>query len=67
MRVSAILAVTTTLAAASACREPVAPSVTACDDDYRPAMCLDGEEVCATDDRGCRVCHCDEGDGSEID
>ncbi len=42
-----------------ACTDPVAPIVPACDDGYRPAMCLDGEEVCETDDRGCRVCSCE--------
>jgi hypothetical protein len=32
--------------------------VMSCEDDYRPASCLDGEEECETDDDGCRVCHC---------
>jgi hypothetical protein len=41
------------------CRDPVAPMVIDCDDGYRPAMCLDGEEVCETDDRGCRMCSCE--------
>lgn len=42
-----------------ACTDPVAPMVPACDDSYRPAMCMDGEEVCETDDRGCRMCTCE--------
>ncbi|MEZ4444324.1 MAG: hypothetical protein R3B72_34945 [Polyangiaceae bacterium] len=58
----ALLALGLGLLAASACTPPVAPSMVACEDDYRPAMCLDGEEVCETDDNGCRVCTCDTGD-----
>jgi hypothetical protein len=55
------LAVVALLVAASlvvGCRDPVAPEVPNCDDAYRPAMCLDSDEVCETDDRGCRVCTC---------
>jgi hypothetical protein len=48
-----------------ACRDPVAPAVPNCSDDYRPAMCMDGEEVCETDDRGCRVCTCERDDEPE--
>jgi len=40
------------------CKPPVAPMVMDCEDNYRPAMCLDGDEVCETDDRGCRQCTC---------
>jgi hypothetical protein len=42
------------------CKDPVAPSVPNCDDAYRPAMCLSGDEECETDDNGCRVCTCNE-------
>ncbi len=45
--------------AAPACKSPVAPMVPSCSDDYRPAMCLDGNETCETDDNGCRVCICE--------
>lgn len=44
------------------CRDPVAPMVPSCTDDYHPAMCLDGDEECETDDRGCRVCTCNRPD-----
>jgi hypothetical protein len=45
-------------AALSGCTPPVAPMVMACEDDYHPAMCMDGEEECETDDEGCRICTC---------
>jgi hypothetical protein len=54
-----IAVVTLALCSLAACSAPVAPIVPACDDDYRPAMCMDGEEVCETDDRGCRMCSCE--------
>jgi hypothetical protein len=43
----------------SGCTPPVAPFVPDCDDGYHPAMCMEGEEVCETDDRGCRMCSCE--------
>lgn len=61
-----MMALATALGVAG-CRDPVAPMVPSCSDEYRPAMCLDGDEICETDDRGCRVCTCnrDEGPGPE--
>ena len=41
------------------CKDPVAPMVPNCSDAYRPAMCMDGDETCETDDKGCRVCTCE--------
>ena len=67
MRLAALFVVTAISMAPTACREPVAPMIMACDDDYHPAMCVDGDEVCETDDRGCRVCSCDDGGGGELD
>lgn len=43
---------------AMGCKDPMAPMVPMCQDDYSPASCMDGEEECETDDNGCRVCTC---------
>ena len=50
----------------SGCRAPVAPMVPNCSDAYRPAMCLDGDEDCETDDNGCRVCTCEREEPSDL-
>ncbi len=59
MRSAAMVGIVTVATLGMGCRDPVAPMVPSCNDEYSPASCLDGEETCETDDDGCRVCTCE--------